>query len=54
MAGKIVVGEHEAGEPKPDGPVLQPRWDRFTLHFSDGGALVLRDKRRLGRVVLDP
>jgi formamidopyrimidine-DNA glycosylase len=54
MAGKIVIGEHEAGEPKPDGPVLQPQWDRFTVHFADGGALILRDKRRLGRAVLDP
>jgi formamidopyrimidine-DNA glycosylase len=55
MAGKIVVDdEHEAGEPKPDGPVLAPQWDRFTLRFEDGGSLILRDKRRLGRAVLDP
>ncbi|MDX6664060.1 MAG: formamidopyrimidine-DNA glycosylase [Solirubrobacteraceae bacterium] len=54
MAGKIVVDGAEAGEPKPDGPVLRPAWDRFTLHFADGGSLVLRDKRRLGRAILDP
>lgn len=54
MAGKIVVGDAEAGEPKPDGPVLQPQWDRFTVFFADGGSLILRDKRRLGRAVLDP
>jgi formamidopyrimidine-DNA glycosylase len=54
MAGKIVIGDAEAGEPKPDGPVLQPQWDRFTIHFDDGGSLILRDKRRLGRAVLDP
>lgn len=54
MAGKIVIDEAEAGEPKPDGPVLRPSWDRFTLHFADGGSLILRDKRRLGRAVLDP
>lgn len=54
MAGKIVVDGAEAGEPKPDGPVLAPQWDRFTLRFADGGALILRDKRRLGRAVLDP
>jgi formamidopyrimidine-DNA glycosylase len=54
MAGKIVVDGAEAGEPKPDGPVLAPRWDRFTLRFADGGSLILRDKRRLGRAVLDP
>jgi formamidopyrimidine-DNA glycosylase len=54
MAGKIVVDGSEAGEPKPDGPVLSPRWDRFTVRFADGGALILRDKRRLGRAILDP
>src|ERR1700744_5008285 len=30
------------------------RWDRFTVEFTDGGRLVLRDKRRLGRAVLNP
>jgi formamidopyrimidine-DNA glycosylase len=30
------------------------RWDRFTVEFADGGRLVLRDKRRLGRAVLSP
>src|SRR5207302_1423474 len=54
MAGKIVIGDAEAGEPKPDGPVLSPVWDRVTVHFTDGGALILRDKRRLGRAALDP
>jgi formamidopyrimidine-DNA glycosylase len=54
MAGKIVIDDAEAGEVKPDGPVLAPRWDRFTIRFADGGALVLRDKRRLGRAVLEP
>jgi formamidopyrimidine-DNA glycosylase len=29
-------------------------WDRFTLRFEDGGDLRLFDKRRLGRVRLDP
>ncbi len=38
MAGRIVVDE------EPTTP-----WDRFTLHFADGGMLALRDKRRLGR-----
>jgi formamidopyrimidine-DNA glycosylase len=32
----------------------KPEWDRFTLHFADGGRLRLFDKRRLGRVRLDP
>src|SRR3954469_13794028 len=51
MAGKIVVDDAEAGDPKE---VLGTTWDRFRLDFADGGFLVLRDKRRLGRAVLDP
>jgi formamidopyrimidine-DNA glycosylase len=31
-----------------------PAWDRFTIVFTDGGSLRLFDKRRLGRVRLDP
>ena len=30
------------------------RWDRFTLHFADGGRLALRDRRRLGRALIEP
>ena len=44
MAGRIVVDD----APDPHG------WDRFTLLFEDGGRLALRDKRRLGRAILDP
>jgi len=29
-------------------------WDRFALHFDDGGDLRMRDSRRLGGVELDP
>jgi formamidopyrimidine-DNA glycosylase len=43
MAGRIVVDPEDT-----------TRWDRFTLEFADGGRLVLRDKRRLGRAVLNP
>jgi len=44
MAGRIVVDEAEA-----------PRaWDRFSLEFADGGRMALRDKRRLGRAVVEP
>lgn len=43
MAGRLVVDEEE-----------HPAWDRFVLEFEDGGRLALRDKRRLGRAVLDP
>jgi formamidopyrimidine-DNA glycosylase len=31
-----------------------PAWERFVVHFDDGGALRLRDPRRLGGVELDP
>ena len=44
MAGRISVDE----EPAPN------RWDRFVLDFADGGRLALRDKRRLGRAVIEP
>ena len=43
MTGRIAVDEDGA-----DG-----QWDRFKIEFEDGGTLALRDKRRLGRVVLD-
>lgn len=52
MAGRIVVDDLIAGDPRP--VAANPLWDRFTLIFEDGGALKLRDKRRLGRVVLEP
>lgn len=35
-------------------PARASRWDRFALELDDGHRLVLRDKRRLGRAVLDP
>jgi formamidopyrimidine-DNA glycosylase len=44
MAGAIAIDQ----EPSPRG------WDRFTLEFDDGGRLALRDRRRLGRAVLEP
>lgn len=44
MAGSLTVDEAPA-----------PRhWDRFALDFADGGRLALRDKRRLGRAMLEP
>jgi formamidopyrimidine-DNA glycosylase len=33
---------------------VKSEWDRFTLVFADGGSLRLFDKRRLGRIRLDP
>lgn len=61
MAGRLVVDDAAEGDPPGGGeagdgaPSAHPRgWDRFTLAFADGGRMALRDKRRLGRVRLDP
>src|SRR5215207_3790867 len=43
MSGSFRVDEPEA----PRG------WDRFALEFEDGTRVALRDKRRLGRALLD-
>jgi len=44
MAGSIVLGE----------PGERPQWDRFAVEFEDGTRFALRDRRRLGRAVLNP
>jgi formamidopyrimidine-DNA glycosylase len=44
MAGRIVL--EDAG--------THPRWDRFAVEFEDGSRFALRDRRRLGRAVLNP
>lgn len=66
MAGRIHVspprdsasGDDEGGDYVGTGRATstarKPEWDRFTLTFEDGGSLRLFDKRRLGRVRLDP
>jgi formamidopyrimidine-DNA glycosylase len=60
MGGRIVVTAADGRAAEGGGPRrrdAQPRkaeWDRFRLTFADGGSLVLFDKRRLGRVRLDP
>jgi formamidopyrimidine-DNA glycosylase len=55
MSGRIVVmspsgGPAEGGGAQPE----HPKWSRFTLEFADGGYLVLVDRRRLGRIRLNP
>ena len=40
--------------PGRDAQPRKPEWDRFTIGFADGGRLALFDKRRLGRVRLNP
>lgn len=52
MAGRIEVDGAAEGDPAPDRG-KQP-WDRFRIEFTDGGMLVMRDKRRLSRAVLAP
>jgi formamidopyrimidine-DNA glycosylase len=60
MGGRIVVTAADGRAAEGGGPRrrdAQPRkaeWDRFTLRFADGGSLALFDKRRLGRVRLNP
>ena len=60
MNGRIVVTSGDGVALEGGGPErrdAQPRkavWNRFTLGFADGGSLVLFDKRRLGRILLNP
>ncbi|MCY7396958.1 MAG: hypothetical protein LH468_12570 [Nocardioides sp.] len=67
MSGRILVtdptesAEDEGGDYVGGGPgggpgrgARKPEWYRFTIDFEDGGSLRLFDKRRLGRVRLDP
>ena len=44
MAGSIAL----------EAPTDKPIWDRFTVRFEDGTRFALRDRRRLGRAVLNP
>lgn len=66
MSGRILVstadGGSDEGGDRPGSRYgsaaevasRKPEWDRFTIEFTDGGSLRLFDKRRLGRVRLDP
>lgn len=64
MSGRIIVrtadgatvhgGDPVRGADGTDASVAKPEWYRFTLTFTDGGTMRLFDKRRLGRVRLDP
>jgi formamidopyrimidine-DNA glycosylase len=47
-------GDYVGTGPAASARAVKPEWDRFTLHFEDGGSLRLFDKRRLGRIRLDP
>lgn len=66
MAGRIMIsgadGNQVSGGDPPagrygldvDAEGRKPEWDRFAVTFADGGVLRLFDKRRLGRVRLEP
>ena len=55
MTGRIVVdGVAPINHLLYDSARNEPRWERFGLRFEGGGAMVLRDPRRLGGVQLDP
>ena len=60
MGGRIIVVSGDGRAAEGGGPRRQstqppkPVWNRFTLEFADGGRLVLFDRRRLGRVRLNP
>ena len=59
MGGRVVVTDHAGqrvggGPARPDRSPRKAEWDRFTMTFADGGRFRLFDKRRLGRVRLDP
>lgn len=55
MTGRIIVDDDWAGDPQSPGTDREDeRFHRFALAFEGGGRLVLFDKRRLGRAVLDP
>jgi formamidopyrimidine-DNA glycosylase len=51
-----VLGLHlgMSGRIDIDAPPAQNRWDRFAIEFAGGGRLALYDRRRLGRVLLEP
>ena len=55
MTGRLLVDGDAPVEELEYGPKRSlDAWDRFALHFSGGGSLVLNDPRRLGGVELDP
>jgi formamidopyrimidine-DNA glycosylase len=55
MTGRLVVDGAVAVEALLySSNVAVPRYDRFVVHFQDGGDLRMRDPRRLGGVQLDP
>lgn len=55
MGGRVVVTDGASEDTAPGAREAdKPAWTRFRMSFDDGGELRLFDKRRLGRVRLDP
>lgn len=55
MTGRLIVdGGAEIDRLEYSSGRDEPAWDRFTLRFTDGSDLRLRDPRRLGGVTLEP
>lgn len=55
MTGRLLVdGGASIAQLEYSSDRNDPAWDRFALGFAGGGALVVRDPRRLGGVELDP
>jgi formamidopyrimidine-DNA glycosylase len=55
MTGRILVDGDPAGDDLRYASNREAAaWHRFTVRFADGGALAMRDPRRLGAVELDP
>lgn len=55
MSGRLLVDGRSAIDRLLYAPVApEERWDRFVVHFADGGDLRMHDPRRLGGVELDP
>jgi formamidopyrimidine-DNA glycosylase len=55
MSGRVVVDGEAAGDPLIYASNREVEaWHRFGVRFADGGAMWMRDPRRLGAVELDP
>lgn len=55
MTGRIVIDDDAVIEQLEYSSARRdPEWNRFVLHFVEGGSLAMNDPRRLGGVSLDP
>jgi formamidopyrimidine-DNA glycosylase len=55
MTGRLLVdGQAAIDRLEYSSDRNDPKWDRFGVDFDDGGAMRMRDPRRLGGVELDP